>query len=143
LNIRNPISKIASPRDHNRRAYWYLGGYWLLLVLATHWPNPWPPGKGLRYPDKLVHFTAYTVLALLVVPVISRVTSGNKLRFRIALVFSWLAVAAFGLLDETTQPLTGRDFELLDLLADSMGAACGLALGCVWFRDRAKARASD
>ncbi len=132
--IRNPRSEIRNPHW----ALWYLGGYWLLLVLATHWPNPWSPGKSLRYPDKLVHLAAYTVLAFLVVPVIGRVTSGNKGRSQGVLLFSWVAVAAFGLLDETTQPLTGRDFEWLDWLADGLGAACGLALGCAWFRDRAK-----
>jgi VanZ family protein len=109
-----------------------------LLVLATHWPNPWSPSKSVRYPDKLVHFAAYTVLAFLVARVIGRITFGKRNRFRSALLFSWVAVAAFGLLDETTQPLTGRDFEWLDWLADGMGAACGLALGCAWFRDRAK-----
>jgi len=114
----------------------------LLLVLATHWPNPWSPGSGPRYPDKLVHLAAYTVLAFLVVPVIRRLTSGNKDRFRVALVFSWVAVAAFGLLDETTQPLTGRDFEWFDWLADSVGAACGLALGRAWFRGDPNKKAS-
>jgi len=137
--IRNQISKIVStafPRDQGRRAHWYLGGYWLLLVLATHWPNPWSSGSGPRYPDKLVHLAAYTVLAFLVVPVVRRLTTGNKDRVRVAHVISWVAVAAIGLLDEATQPLTGRDFEWLDWLADSAGAACGLALGRAWFRDR-------
>jgi VanZ family protein len=115
----------------------------LLLVLATHWPNPFPPEKDPRYPDKLVHFVAYAVLAFLAVPVISRVMSGDKRRFQVALLLSWVAVAAFGLLDETTQPLTGRDFEWFDWLADSLGAACGLACGRVWFRDRAKPSAPD
>jgi VanZ family protein len=33
---------------------------------------------------------------------------------------------AFGLLDEATQPLTGRDFDWFDWLADILGAVTGL-----------------
>ncbi len=38
------------------------------------------------------------------------------------------AVTAFGLFDEATQPLTGRDFDWFDWLADSVGAFAGIAL---------------
>ncbi|HUY35612.1 MAG TPA: VanZ family protein [Pirellulales bacterium] len=132
----NPKSKIVSPRTLSRRAKWCLGGYWLLLVLATHWPNPRAPGTSPRYPDKLVHFAAYGVLAFLAVPIMGRAASGGHRRFQAMAILIWVAVAALGLLDETTQPLTGRDFEWLDWLADCLGAACGLAAGRVWFRAR-------
>ncbi|HEX7377272.1 MAG TPA: VanZ family protein, partial [Pirellulales bacterium] len=45
--------------------------------------------------------------------------------------FTWcagvlLCVTAFGLLDEATQPFTGRDFDWFDWLADSVGALGGM-----------------
>jgi VanZ family protein len=112
-----------------------LGSYWLLLVLATHWPNPWPRGKGPEYPDKLVHFTAYAVLAFLVVPIsAAKAKSAGRRRQWTGFLAAWIAVATWGLVDEATQPLTDRDFEWLDWLADCIGAVCGLAIGSVWFQ---------
>lgn len=107
--------------------------YWLALCLATHWRNPWPPGGTPSYPDKLVHFTAYGVLAGLAVYAL-----GKWLASRGRTLSAWHAAAilativAYGLLDEFTQPLTGRDFEWLDWAADTGGAACGTLLAFYW-----------
>jgi VanZ family protein len=42
------------------------------------------------------------------------------------------AVITYGLLDEFTQPLTGRDFDWFDWAADIGGAAVGAALSMLW-----------
>jgi VanZ family protein len=118
-------------------ARWILGGYWLLLVLSTHWPNSWTFGGEPSYPDKPVHFLAYSVLAFLALAASRAAATSDRRRFWLVTLAIWFAVVVFGLVDETTQPLTGRDFEWFDWLADIAGATCGLALGIVCFRRRA------
>ncbi|HEV3004925.1 MAG TPA: VanZ family protein [Pirellulales bacterium] len=140
-----PAITLESRKSRTRglRAKTCLVGYLFLLVLATHWPNSWPLGGEPSYPDKPVHFFAYSVLAFLAVPVAGMAATGDRRRFWLVAVLIWFAVAAFGLLDETTQPLTGRDFEWLDWLADGFGAVCGLLVGNLWFRSRPSVRAAE
>ena len=113
-------------------------GYWLLLLLLTHWPNPFPGVSEPRQYDKLAHFSLYCVLAALAGNAALairqvRLTKAGVVA-RLAIVFA--AVVLFGLADELTQPLTGRDCDAFDWLADSLGAACGvLLLGCRRRRD--------
>ena len=107
--------------------------YWLALCLATHLRNPWPAGGTPTYPDKLVHFTAYGILAALAVLALvgPRASRGRgPLVRRAAAILA--VVVAYGLIDEFTQPLTGRDFEWLDWAADIGGAACGTLLALIW-----------
>jgi VanZ family protein len=114
-----------------RRAIACFVGYWVVLVLLTHWPNPFPGGSEPQHYDKLGHFGLYCVLAALAGEV---VLSGRRiggypiggLAARLAVVF--VAVVAFGLADEPTQPLTGRDCDSFDWLADCLGATCGVLL---------------
>lgn len=120
----------AEKRPASRRALACLALYWLVLCLATHWRNPWPPGGTPSYPDKLVHFTAFGLLAGLAVYVLGNRHTGRGLARRAAAI--WAVVALYGLLDEFTQPLTGRDFEWLDWAADISGAACGALLATLW-----------
>lgn len=105
-------------------------GYWLLLILLTHWPNPFPGVSEPRHYDKLAHFSLYCLLAALAgnaALAVGRVRlSMAGLVARLAIVFA--AVVLFGLADELTQPLTGRDCDAFDWLADSLGAACGVLL---------------
>ena len=107
--------------------------YWLVLCLATHLRNPWPAGGAPTYPDKLVHFTAYGILAALAVFALVGPRSnrglGSLVR-RTAMILG--LVIGYGLLDEFTQPLTGRDFEWLDWAADIGGAVCGTLLATLW-----------
>jgi VanZ family protein len=133
--------KVSTPTTHahGRWAKWRLGGYWLLLALVTHWPNPWPRGKAPAYPDKLVHFAAYVVLAFFALPVVAGLASASDPRgLRRCFLMTFVALSSYGLLDETTQPLTGRDFEWLDWLADSLGVFCGLAIASLWWQFRTK-----
>ena len=126
-------SKIAAKPQAPRRAIASLAVYWLVLCLATHWRNPWPRGGAPSYPDKLVHFTAYGILAALAVYVLGKLLAsrGRGLTGWHAAAI-WAVVVAYGLLDEFTQPLTGRDFEWLDWAADIGGAACGMLIAMVW-----------
>lgn len=120
----------ACPWAARRTAVVIFVGYWLLLILLTHWPNPFPGVSEPRHYDKLGHFGLYCVLAALAA---NMALSGERLRrptgglvMRLAIVFA--AVVVFGMTDELTQPLTGRDCDPFDWLADSLGAACGVLL---------------
>jgi VanZ family protein len=93
-----------------------LVGYWVALVVATHLPPRDVPNTGIN--DKLQHFAAYAILAtLLVLTTRTRTMKGVIIAIAICLIY--------GALDEWTQPLVGRDCELLDWLADAIGAIVG------------------
>ncbi|HVZ92067.1 MAG TPA: VanZ family protein [Rhizomicrobium sp.] len=83
--------------------------------LAPHAPNVMP---GIS--DKLQHFTAYFGLALL---------AAAALRTRRALLAAVVALVVLGGALEILQGLTGRDPEILDEAANSLGAAIGAFAG--------------
>ncbi len=84
-----------------------------------------PPGAdvlgGLPARDFLGHLGAYAILCVLA----TRAVRTDSARSRLAVA---AAALAFGILMEVVQPLTGRTFELTDMLADGIGVAIGLAL---------------
>lgn len=115
------------PRATRRLAWFITGAYWSVMLVALHWPLNWPPGHRRISWDKLIHFSSYGLLAFLVSvswsatwPSDGRLASGLK-----RIVVLVMAIAMLGLLDEVTQPLTNRDFEWLDLAADTLGALVG------------------
>ena len=124
---------------------WCLAAYWLLLVLGTHWPSELLPGAGRDMPgDKRLHLMAYAGLAGLLAAVLTSRLDGSRPAgrgMRQTVIWSIAAVAiavAFGLVDEATQPWTGRDFEWADWHADIAGAIVGAAVAAgavrLWMR---------
>ncbi len=95
---------------------WVAGVVWFSLV--PHPPQLLQPFPGL---DKLEHFAAYLLL-------MGCALQGWRRRHE-----RWvlaIALVSLGALLELLQGLGGvRQFELLDLLANSLGVAVGLALG--------------
>lgn len=118
----------------------WLIGFWLLLVALTHFPNPYPHRGEPEHYDKLVHFTLYGVLAALALRMLTLRAEQAAAVVRCLGVLT--AVMAFGLFDEATQPLTGRDFDWFDWLADSLGAAVGI-IGYELLRRRAAPSAGE
>ncbi|MFM8495233.1 MAG: VanZ family protein [Planctomycetia bacterium] len=94
------------------------------LVVATHMPRLHVSLDLATSvpPDKLIHFFAYGVLGFLTGLVATEAGVGWRRWFPLVLV----GIAAFALLDETTQPMFGRDAEPFDWVADVVGAAAGL-----------------
>lgn len=112
-----------------RRARRWLLGFVATLVLLTHVPGRLLHGmKEPRHWDKVVHFGLYATLAILALRALAPRSAASEPRWaafaRCAGVL--LCVAAFGLLDEATQPFTGRDFDWFDWLADGVGALGGM-----------------
>jgi len=118
------VTKNDTHRHRPRIASMMLAIYWLTLVTATHWPLKIPPpGQPILGKDKVLHFSAYAGLAFLF-GLVATLRRRQAPTAALALVAALCAVLA-GLADEVTQPLTGRDFEWWDWLADSLGAAAG------------------
>ncbi|HEY5311171.1 MAG TPA: VanZ family protein [Pirellulales bacterium] len=109
---------------------WLLAAlYWCALMLALHYPDipgahNAPPGA-----DKLVHCLIYGVLAVLWRLLIGRQTSASGVlgtAWRRDLLTFGLVIVQ-GVIDEWTQPLTGRHNDVWDLVFDLAGAVCFLA----------------
>ncbi len=94
--------------------------YWLLLIFATHYPHPEQITP--QTSDKLLHFGAYGVLAGLVGMVWSFDRPWNLKVF----VVLALALSLHGVLDELFQIPVGRHADVMDWIADTVGAVGGL-----------------
>jgi VanZ family protein len=94
-----------------------------LLVCATHHPRP----EDLLGPsppsDKTLHFIAYAVLAGLT----SATWLTARRRARLGIAPLAIALAAFGAVDEVTQPFFRRHADPLDWVYDCIGIAIGIA----------------
>lgn len=96
--------------------------YWTLMCFGTHAPRYGPIGLAtVAGWDKLVHFVAYAGLALLM----RRATVPVPGRGWAILVLC----AAYGAVDELTQPLFNRTADPFDWLADTAGV---LAVCVLW-----------
>ncbi len=105
--------------------------YTLALVLGTHLPddhNTVTTAIRLSDNDRAAHFLAYFGLAVLAFGLCRVAAKPHR-------VAPWLiGLAAFGAVDELTQPWFGRTAEWLDWTADLGGLTTGLlAVGC-WDR---------
>ncbi len=105
--------------------------YGLFLLIATHAPARdvqfivRAADYGLLDPDKLLHMAAYGVLGLL-----AALAYGGRWQTTLPAAIALLAMlAAWGIVDEVTQPLFGRLADASDFVCDLIGGAIGLAAG--------------
>jgi len=105
--------------------------YWILLTLATLWPNldlGVPQETQQTYhPDKFVHFFSFGLLTVLIIAALSprRLPRGRSIALGVALG------AAYGALNEWLQLYSpGREFSYGDVMANVAGAlAAGYLVG--------------
>lgn len=100
-----------------------LPAYWLLLFVATHYPRVRIPGE-VPHGDKLVHFTAFGLLAFLY-------WQFARARREVGQRFVWSSAAvliAYAALDEYLQQFVGRFTDVLDFVADAAGIVAVLAV---------------
>ena len=98
------------------------------LFVGTHLPPTRVPRFVLRIaPDKVLHCAGYGTLAFLLYGGIRRWVR-PPWRAWLAVILAAALLSAF---DELTQPLTGRDGDLLDFLASSGGATFGAMAGLI------------
>ena len=95
--------------------------YWITMLVLTHLPRvPVVP----QVTDKTAHFTGFAVLAALLygcIWVMGKASGWTA-------VFILVVAAVYGMLDEWTQPLTGRSCSFLDWMANMSGAAAAVAV---------------
>lgn len=120
-----------------RIAAWSAGVYWLVLLLIMHVPLK----REQKYldatfadADKLTHVGAYGLFASLLCWAFDerrQFYPGARPRTRIVGLLGVIAfLSVYGIIDERTQPWTGRDCNLPDYVADVLGATLGtLAYG--------------
>lgn len=101
------------------------GLYWLAMFLGTHWPKlPLPQGGRLGW-DKVLHFSGFAGLAVLLAFAVSRWRDVTVATYVVIVV----VLAAYGAVDEWTQALVpGRSCDLYDWLADMAGMTLGLMI---------------
>lgn len=112
-----------------------LAVYWLTLFAATHLPTPQLVAGAMELnADKLIHATAYFVLATLIL----RTARAHGWR-RVGLLTLNVAVG-YAALDELTQPYVGRICDALDFAADAAGVLMAVGFDR-WRRSRSGADA--
>ncbi len=125
----HPLPKAPTPLDEPASAAirswrWFFVLYFIALTIGTHWPRLDPLGPEHTPPDKLMHFLAFGILAVLL----------ERTRW---LPRGWMAFVLVGLwipFDEWTQDLLSqwRNWSLPDVLAGIEGlAAAAIATAAV------------
>lgn len=101
-------------------------GYMGVLYYFSSIPASELSQLGVRLPDKLLHASAYAILALLAYVALRR---SCRMSSRAAGVFAWIVSVVYGVLDEFHQSyVPGRDPSLSDIVADALGAAVAIGL---------------
>ena len=78
------------------------------------------PKIEIPYLDKIVHFTLYAILSILI---FCGARFGRGLRFGAAALLACLLASAYGVTDEIHQTFTaGRSQDIFDWVADTVGA---------------------
>lgn len=118
----------------DRRLWWLLGAYCLLLFGATHTPAEEMRHVGFAMSnDKAVHFTAYAVLGCLAAVCLTPRRGRLAVLTGVAIV---AVIAIAGAVDEFTQPWVRRTCDPFDWIADVLGAVAGVSAYGVWTRWR-------
>ena len=99
---------------------WLPPALWAALILVlTSIPTPSGPG-GIPHLDKITHVLMYAGQGWLV-------TRALRTRRFAALAVALVGIALFALLDEWHQQFVSRDPEVMDWIADMIGASLGIA----------------
>lgn len=100
--------------------------YWLILFVATSLPVERLPSIG--FTDKINHFIAYFILAVLV-NLMLIYQRKSRFLFEKATVATIVICLFYGALDELHQMLVpGRFAETMDWVADALGAVAGILI---------------
>ena len=101
---------------------WLRAGAVVVQLVVLYWPNPASPPSSLPSFDKLVHATVFAAVAF------------TGTRAGVPLVVLAVALAAHAGLSEVIQAavLANRQGDGLDVVADLVGTALGLAAAAAW-----------
>lgn len=113
-------------KAHRKRlVYLPLIIYWIILLIATSIPTDDFPRVLMTVGDKVKHFSAYFILGGYLTIAFS-VQERFPLLRKYFIIAAILAATVYGLIDEIHQAfIPGRFYELLDWVADILGASVG------------------
>ncbi len=113
-------------KAHRKRlVYLPLIIYWIILLIATSIPTDDFPRVLMTVGDKVKHFAAYFILGGYLTIAFS-VQERFPLLRKYFIIAAILAATVYGLIDEIHQAfIPGRFYELLDWVADILGASVG------------------
>ncbi len=102
--------------------------YWSIFFILAHIPVPLLVRRA-GVSDKGLHFLAYLILVFLLWFAINPPGRNKKVNWRRAGVW-WVffVVTGYGVLDELLQGFTGRNCDVMDIVADIAGTFTGLIL---------------
>jgi VanZ family protein len=107
--------------------------YWIILFAATTIPTDAVP-QLFNAQDKLEHFSAYSILAVLLLLTL-HFQQKNRLLNRRAILFTFIFLALYGAVDELHQYfIPGRYCDIYDWSADIIGGLLGLLLVSFFIR---------
>ena len=124
-----------SPRIRRFTLRWLpLIAYCLLIYIQSDHPSP-ESLPSFEYSDKLLHFAAYAVMGVLFYRAYQTLPLKNNIR--LLMLLSIISAALYGLSDEVHQSFVpARDAQLSDVMADVLGAVCGVYLYNWWIMAR-------
>lgn len=129
LAARNSIQKLWRRFPRNVHLGLLVATCIVVSYLALMPAPPPPPSHWFGF-DKVAHFGCWAALAFLVVPLLPQRAANRRLQ-RTWSVATGLSVLHGGLVEVIQIPVPGRTGDILDLVADALGAACGAGLA-IW-----------
>jgi VanZ family protein len=109
---------------------WPVWVYTVLIFVLGSLPSP-PPGPA-SLDDKALHLIGFAVLAVLSCRALRHLRAGSSVPSILTSGFL-VTVAAGGALELWQAALSYRSCELLDWVADALGAVLGVAASAGWF----------
>ena len=123
------------PKVKNFTCYWLpLVVYCLLIYIQSDYPSP-ESLPSFEFSDKLYHFAAYAVMGVLFYRAYQTLPLKNNTL--LLMLLSMISTSLYGLSDEIHQFFVPyRDGSLPDVIADVLGAVCGVYLYNLWTKAR-------
>ncbi len=104
--------------------------YCLLIYIQSSYPSP-ERLPSFEFSDKLLHFAAYAVMGALFYRAYQTLPFKNHMQLLVLL--SMISTSLYGISDEIHQSFVPyRDGSLLDVIADMLGAVCGVYVYHWW-----------
>jgi VanZ family protein len=122
-----------SPRFKNVTLHWLpLIAYCALIYLQSAYPAPEKLPSFILM-DKMLHFLAYALMGILFYR--AYLTLPYRPHRQLLIVLSMVSASLYGISDEIHQHFVpSRNADMLDVVADTIGAVCGVYLYQLWAR---------
>ena len=130
------------PKIKTFTIYWLpLIGYCVFIYMQSSYPSP----EGLpsfEFSDKLLHFGAYAVMGILFYRAYQ--TLAVRRNIPLLMLISMISAALYGISDEIHQSFVPhRNGSISDVIADGIGAICGVYVYNRWIMARGGAANRD